>query len=516
MKVFMYLWVAFCLCTSAFSQDLIYKVKEKLSEKQSRKLASVMKDFEKVDKPRHFKKRHHKASRFAKKLRLKRKRFRKTSALKSEIETLKQTGLFDYIEEDTIEHEIAFQVDDPNADRQWHHSNIETLGAWDFTQGSASVIVAVCDSGVDANHEDLQGVVLPGYNFVNDNNDSSPSTNHGTQVAGLIAAQTNRSGGHGIAPLSKILPLRITNDGNTFLSTIVECIEYAADNGAKVINVSFTGISSKAVQAAGEYAKSKGALLVYAAGNQGRNRGSWPDHQDVLAVGATTERERRSSFSNYGHFIDIVAPGSNIYTTSPNNRYSSVSGTSFSAPIVSGAAALIYALNTQADPNEVESFLIQGTRRLGDEFSFGAGLLNINESVRLAFESWQNNPTPSLPDEPTPVEPTPITPSLFVKDISLTVFYSWSRARTEADILIQDKSGRAIAGAEVTVDIDGEEVIATTDSNGVAFFQTGQKSRNHRFYYQVLNVSAPGFKYQPEDNIETKANIRARRRFWFF
>tara|TARA_Y100000768_G_scaffold388408_1_gene384137 strand:- start:11409 stop:12941 length:1533 start_codon:yes stop_codon:yes gene_type:complete len=510
----MYLWVAFCLCTSAFSQDLIYKVKEKLTEKQSRRLASVMNKFEKVDKPRRFKKRHHKASRFAKKLRLKKREFRKTTSVKSQIETLKQTGLFDYIEEDTIEHEIAFQVNDPHADRQWHHSNIETLGAWDFTQGSASVVVAVCDSGVDANHEDLQGVVLPGYNFVDDNSDSSPSTNHGTQVAGLIAAQTNRSGGHGIAPLSKILPLRITNDGNTFLSTIVECIEYAADNGAKVINVSFTGINSNAVQAAGEYAKSKGALLVYAAGNQGRDRGSWPDHQDVLAVGATTEKERRSSFSNYGHFIDIVAPGSNIYTTSPNNRYSSVSGTSFSAPIVSGAAALIYALNTQADPSEVEKFLIQGTRRVGDEFSFGAGLLNINESVRLAFESWQT-PPPSQ-DEPTPNEPTPMTPSLYVEDISLTVFYSWSRARTEANILIKDNLGEAVVGAEVKVDIDGEEVIAITDSNGIAFFQTEQKSRNHRFIYQVLNVSAPGYQYQPDDNLETNANIRARRRFWFF
>ncbi len=583
MKSLLFL-IAF-ISTNTLSQELIYKVKDKLSQSEIQKLNGIMSDYDSLEKPQ----RKGRRSRFANRLRLKKRRSGKSfnkSEMKDKMKVLKESKLFDYIEENTVEHEIAFEINDPGSSQQWHHPKIDTLGAWEFTQGSENIIVAVCDSGVDANHEDLQGRVLRGYNFVNNNTDSSPATSHGTLVAGLIAANANnRRGGFGIAPKTMILPLRITNDGSTFLSTIVECIEYAADNNAHVINVSFTGINAQSIQAAGEYAKSRGAVVVYSAGNQGEDRDSWPDHRDILAVGSTTTSDLRSNFSNFGPFIDIVAPGSSVYTTNLNSTYSAVSGTSFSAPIVAGAAALLYALNEDATPDEVESFLKLGADDLRNQYVYGHGRLNINESIRLASESWGGNRAPSsvieydssrdltapvqvqfssgsvdqdgsitstewsingevfndkeltysfeLPgsyeiiltvvdDEGERSSTSRIIEikearelSMSVADIALKVFYTRSRARTEARVKVVDDVGEIVRDARVLVDIDGVQFFTFTDSEGIAFFNTPFKSRNHRFFYKVLSVEKEGYDYNSGDNRETSDNIRAKKRPWW-
>ena len=320
-----------------------------------------------------------------------------------DLETIRKqmikSGKYEFVELNTYEShpKINFALD-PDLNKQWQHEKIETLAAWDYSQGNSQVIVAVCDSGVESMHEDLQSSVLAnGYDFLDGDSIAQAVTSHGTFVAGLIAASAgNNLGGSGVAPKVKILPLRIADSsGSTSMKLINDCIRYAADQGAKVINVSFTGVENRSIEASGAYARSKGSLLVYSAGNQGRNRSSYPDHQNVVIVGATTETDRRWTYgswfwgggSNYGPFIDIVAPGHNVYSTVPGNSYRSGSGTSFSAPILSGVAALVFSINPALSPAEVEDILYRSADNIGSDYYYGAGRVNAKVAAQLASET---------------------------------------------------------------------------------------------------------------------------------
>jgi thermitase len=312
------------------------------------------------------------------------------------------SGRYEFVEFNTIETLPKVNSSlDPDLSKQWQHEKIETLPAWDYTQGSSKVIVAVCDSGVESTHEDLaQSVLEKGYDFIDGDTIAQAATSHGTFVAGLIAAAAgNNLGGSGVAPQVKILPLRIANtSGSTSMKLINDCIRYAADQGAKVINVSFTGVENLSIESSGAYARSKGSLLVYSAGNQGRNRYSYPDHKNVVIVGATNSYDQRWTYgrwfwgggSNYGPFIDIVAPGHNVYSTVPGNTYRSGSGTSFSAPILSGVAALVFSINPNLSPEEVEEILYRSADKLGSDYYYGAGRVNAKVAVQLASDTLKN------------------------------------------------------------------------------------------------------------------------------
>jgi subtilisin family serine protease len=311
--------------------------------------------------------------------------------------------VFNTVETEPEEGEEASNVDPTN---QWHHDAIQSSDAWSYQAGSQDVVVAVCDSGIQATHEDLVGRVLPGWNLVSNNNDSSTSTNHGTHVAGLIGATLNDVGVAGVAPNVKLLPLRISDaKGSTTMKRITDCIMLAADRGSKVINVSFTGVDSAAVEAAGKYARSKGAILVYSAGNHGKYRApsSYPVFENVLAVGGTNRADKRwtwrkflrSGGSNYGPFVDISAPGLDLTSTAVYDtenpdaiKYRTGSGTSYSAPIVSGVAALIYSVNPRFTPQDVENILLESADDIGVS-GLGAGRVNALKAVRLAIQRAQ-------------------------------------------------------------------------------------------------------------------------------
>lgn len=336
----------------------------------------------------------------------------------SDLEEIKQkmidSGRFTFVDYNTVEsHDVdleseegqSLKADDPKFQRQWQHEKVETLRAWDTTQGDNSILVGVCDSGVESLHEDLKGRVLTkGYDFIDLDTDANPVTSHGTFVAGLIAATaSNTLGGAGVSPNVKILPLRITNSkGITSMKIITDCIKFAADAGARVINVSFTGIQNRSVEAAGKYARARGALLVYSAGNQGMNRSKWPDHRNVVAVGATNIDDQRWTYrteessggSNYGPFIDLVAPGHNVFSTTTyithnqgSHPYRSGSGTSYSAPIVAGIAALVYSINPNLSASEVERILKNSADQIGSQYTFGAGRVNAYQAVQLAIQT---------------------------------------------------------------------------------------------------------------------------------
>ena len=283
---------------------------------------------------------------------------------------------------------------DPNYGMQWQHAKIDSPGAWDITTGSSSILAAVCDTGVDSSHPDLAAnLKLPGYNSADGTQNTEPVYAHGTGVAGCIGAVGNN--GIGVAGGSwtvKILPIRITNNsvtGSAYISDAVAGIEYAADRGAKVVNLSYGMAHSSSIDVAGQYLReTSNGLLFVSASNDNQDPG-WPDFPNFVAVGATDKNDDRSSFSNYGAYIDCVAPGSSVHMTWDHwSGYSTRSGTSFASPIAAGLATLVYAAAPSSTPTQVESFIFSNCVDLGDvgeDNVFGHGRIDAGATLAKVF-----------------------------------------------------------------------------------------------------------------------------------
>jgi subtilisin family serine protease len=274
---------------------------------------------------------------------------------------------------------------------QWHLTKIQAPSAWSITTGSANVMVAVVDSGVNASHPDLAGRVLPGYDFVANDTDASDENGHGTGVAGVISPSTNN--GVGVAGVSwntTILPVRVLDaSGAGSYSAIANGIIYAADRGAKVINLSLGGTaSSRVLQDAVNYAWSKQAVLVAAAGNNGNSILVYPAAcANVVAVAATNSSDVRPTWSNFGSYVDVAAPGANIFSVSGTSQYASWNGTSFASPVAAGVVALAASVNPQLTNTQLVDNLITNSDDIGvigfDTF-YGNGRVNAFRSVSAA------------------------------------------------------------------------------------------------------------------------------------
>jgi thermitase len=242
---------------------------------------------------------------------------------------------------------------DPSVSLEWGLSKIRAPEAWSVSHSNSSVIVAVLDTGVSLSHPDLASKIATSKNF------SSSSTvddvnGHGSHAAGIAAAATNN--GVGVAGLgydARIENVKVLNDdGSGLYSAVAQGITWAADNGANVINMSLVGTSPSAtLQSAIDYAWSKGVVVVAAAGNFANSTPTYPaSYANVIAVAATTDLDRLASFSDYGDWVDVAAPGISIYSTIPGG-YTYMSGTSMAAPYVSGLAALLFARLTDTNGN---------------------------------------------------------------------------------------------------------------------------------------------------------------------
>lgn len=242
---------------------------------------------------------------------------------------------------------IQVTPNDPYYNKQYGLRIIKANQAWNTTKGRRLATIAVIDTGAQRNHPDLKGKLLTGYNFVGGNANTNDDNGHGTHVSGIAAAITNnKTGVAGTAWRNRILPVKsFDSNGTSTTDLIVKGILYAADQGAKVINMSFGGGSYSQTEAdACAYAIKKGAVLVASAGNDGSSAKSYPAaYPGVLSVAATDAKNAKASFSNYGKWVSVTAPGVEILSTYIGSKYSYLSGTSMSAPFVSGVAGLLAA-----------------------------------------------------------------------------------------------------------------------------------------------------------------------------
>jgi Subtilisin-like serine proteases len=237
-------------------------------------------------------------------------------------------------------------------------ADIDAPEAWDITTGSSSVLIAVIDTGVDYNHPDLRGGRVRtdiDRDFVNNDEDAMDDHGHGTFVAGIAAASANNELGiAGVCPGCQMLPIKVlTKDGKGSADGVARGIQYAAQAGARIISMSL-GVPSKCgcsqtIARAINYAFERGSLLIAASGNDGdKQRISYPASSPrVMSVGASDHNDQEASFSNRNSYLDIVAPGKDIYSLKSGGGYVTESGTSAATPFVSGAAGLIWSVNPQ-------------------------------------------------------------------------------------------------------------------------------------------------------------------------
>lgn len=289
---------------------------------------------------------------------------------------------------------IAWHLTKTQTPQAWDQIwTLPTTSPWDSSLGK-DVTVAIIDSGIYAAHPDLQGKVLPGWNVVSNNSDTSDIAGHGTGVAGSVSVVSNNSrGATSVAWNAKLLPVRITNstDGSSSISYLAAAITWAADNGARIANVSYSGPcgGSSTILSAAQYMRSKNGIVIASAGNNAMEEMSSPSDA-VLCVGATDSNDTLASFSSYGSYVDLTAPGVNIVSLNTSGGYSYWLGTSFSSPVVSAVAALVVAANPLLSPSQVDYILTSTADDLGAagyDIYYGAGRVNAAKAVAQALNT---------------------------------------------------------------------------------------------------------------------------------
>lgn len=284
---------------------------------------------------------------------------------------------------------------------QWWADKINLPNAWDVTTGSETNTIAILDTGIRGTHEDLTSKVLAGYDFINNQaiagGANSDDEGHGTAVAGAAAAIGNNAKGMaGTAWNTKLMPVKVMNSSGEGSSTsIARGIYYAINNGADIINLSLgmTLIEDPFFSDLLRRAHNFGIIVVAAAGNEAvdANVSDPANIPYVITVGATDINDSLASFSNFGSKIDVMAPGVEIRSTSnaSDTSYITESGTSLSAPIVSGVAALMLSSRPELTSEQVRQILrntADDTGTAGYDYYHGYGRINANVAVRSTLD----------------------------------------------------------------------------------------------------------------------------------
>ena len=349
------------------------------------------------------------------------------------VKLLRHSGRYEWVEPNYLrEAQQVKEPNDPLFEDQWHYSNIQLPLAWERTEGSPDVHVAVLDTGVLSGHPDLQGQLLPGYDFVanvpgaedpGDGGGGGASSFHGTHVAGTVAARTdNGLGVAGVGWSTRVLPVRVLGQGGGSSFDVMEGVRYAAGMASRapspperpvdIINLSLGGPGlSESEQELFDDVRALGIFVVAAAGNQGSSNPFFPASYDgVLAVSATRRDNQLASYSNFGPQIDLAAPGGEpvfdgavlstvgrVVSDGEDSSqiefvYQGRAGTSMAAPHVAGVIALMKAVNPDLTPELFQQLLMTGalTDDLGapgPDDQFGWGLINARKAVLAAEQA---------------------------------------------------------------------------------------------------------------------------------
>lgn len=320
--------------------------------------------------------------------------------MKKALMMLRNNRDVEYAEPDYIVSIGTTRPSDPDINELWGMEQIQALEAWDIRTGAEDIVVAVIDTGVDFNHPDLEDNMIDGFDF--ENNDANPmdDNRHGTHCAGTIGAVGNNNVGvAGVAWNVRIMPLKfLDSTGSGSTADAILCIDFAIANGAHIMSNSWGGGGfNQALFDAIERAREADILFIAAAGNDSADNDRdlyYPasyDLDNIIAVASTNENDDLSNFSNFGATtVDIAAPGSNIFSTTPNDGYTVLSGTSMATPHVAGAAALIKAVNPKWDYEKIRDFLFDTVDTLTDLNGVVAtgGRLNVFNALKAAQSEY--------------------------------------------------------------------------------------------------------------------------------
>jgi subtilisin family serine protease len=295
----------------------------------------------------------------------------------------------------------AVTPNDPLWANSWSLAKVNAPAAWKLTSGTAETIVAVLDTGVDLGHPDLQGAFVPGYDFVNRDEDPSDDHGHGTMVAGVIAARSNnRIGGAGTCSRCSVMAVKvIAGNGTGNAADVAAGIAWAVEHGARVINLSFvlSGPDEGVAQAIA-YARARGAVVVAAAGNAGSSDMTVPAGlPGVVSVTGTDSADVRYSWASYGSWVRLAAPGCS-QTTAPAGGYGDFCGTSSAAAFVSGLAGLARSFAAGAPADAIADALAARAIPVGDFVS--AGRVDAAAALGALKPAAQPQPDPAAPAAP--------------------------------------------------------------------------------------------------------------------
>jgi thermitase len=337
---------------------------------------------------------------------------------------------------------------DPMYKDQWSHQYVYTPAAWDTTTGSEGNIIAILDSGLELTHPDILGRTIPGYDFINKDDDPSDDRGHGTRVTGLaLATGNNAQGVVGVDWQSRIMPVKVldSNGTGTWFG-VGQGIVWAVDNGAKVINMSFSAYSANyALMDAVKYASSKSVVMVAASGNDGNDVKNYPAAlPEVMAVGSSY-KDRLSAFSSYGEHLSVSAPGESVYTTTLGGLYARIAGTSAASPHVAGLASLVWAANPNLSAVQVREIIESTARDLGDpgfDIYFGHGHINAEAAVKKAQGTGGETSPPPPPADttaPTTSITSPTAGTTVAGAVSVNVDAKDNVGVTKVELLVNSK-----------------------------------------------------------------------------
>lgn len=303
------------------------------------------------------------------------------------VREIQDSKLTRYIEPN-VKFQSCFMPNDPFWNLQWGSQKIAADWAWNTTIGNHEILVAVVDTGVDWNHPDLVANYVPlGYDWVNDDTDPMDDNSHGTHCAGIIAAMLNNSIGiAGMAQVRIMAEKGLDRSGSGNEDDLANAIIHAVEQNASIISMSWSGnFNNTLICEAIKFAYDSGVLLVASAGNSRSDIKSYPAaYDEVIAVSATDQQDRRAFFTNFGNWIELAAPGVQIYSTVLNNGYDYKSGTSMSCPYVVGATALVWSEFPNITRDQVRYHLRYTVDDLGDagfDEYYGYGRINVTRAV---------------------------------------------------------------------------------------------------------------------------------------